>query len=64
MEEKKEVKMKEAIDWTSIKLNSVCLLGLFTGSTLIAFLTGIATASTILYNGIKIYQELKKKKKI
>lgn len=54
--------IQEAIDWTSIKLNAVCLLGFISGSTLIVFLTGVATASTIIYNAIKIYQEIKKKK--
>lgn len=56
--------LNSAIDWVSIKLNAVCLIGLFTGSQLIYNLTAIATITTIIYNSIKIYKELKTQKKI
>lgn len=51
------------IDWLSIKLNAVCLLGFFTGNSTIATLTAIATVTTILYNSIRIYKEFKNPKK-
>jgi hypothetical protein len=51
----------DAVDWVSIKLNAVCLIGLISGSNLIIGLTAIATLSTILYNSIRIYKLLKKK---
>jgi len=46
----------------SIKLNAICLLGLISGDVLLLNLTMVATATTILYNGIKIYKEIKNKK--
>jgi hypothetical protein len=52
-----------AIDWMSVKLNAVCLLGFLTNDGLITALTGIATITTIAYNGIKIYKEIKTKNK-
>lgn len=51
------------IDWLSIKLNAVCFLGFLTGSTFIASLTIIATITTIIYNSIRIFKELKNKRK-
>lgn len=51
----------DSIDWFSVKLNLVCILGFVTGSTIVAFMAGIATASTIIYNAIRIYKELKNK---
>jgi len=53
--------LNHTIDWMSIKLNAVCLLGFFTGSTIIATLSVIATFTTIIYNAIRIVKELKKK---
>jgi hypothetical protein len=50
-----------AIDWMSIKLNAVCFLGFFTGSNLIATLSIIATVTTIIYNAIRIFKEIKNK---
>jgi len=55
--------LKGAIDWVSVKLNAVCLIGLFTGSKLIYTLTAVATATTIIYNSIRIFKELKTHKK-
>ena len=49
-----------AIDWLSIKLNAICLVGFFTGSQAIATLTVITTLTTIIYNSIRIYKEIKK----
>jgi len=53
----------DAIDWVSIKLNAICLVGFFTGSSAIATLTIIATLTTIAYNSIRIYKEIKNPKK-
>lgn len=50
-----------AIDWMSVKLNAVCLLGFLTDDGLITALTGLATVTTIAYNGIRIYKEIKNK---
>ena len=50
-----------AIDWTSIKLNAVCLLGFISGSHLAVVLAVAASISTIVYNGIRIYKESKNK---
>lgn len=55
--------IKNAVDWTSVKLNGVSLLGLFTGSEILIFFSCLTTASTFLYNGIRIYKELKNKNK-
>lgn len=52
----------DSIDWFSVKLNAVCLLGFISGSSLIIGMTVAATATTIIYNGIRIYKELKNKK--
>jgi hypothetical protein len=53
----------DSIDWLSIKLNAICLVGFFTGSSAIAILTIIATLTTIVYNSIRIYKEVKNNKK-
>jgi hypothetical protein len=52
-----------AIDWLSIKLNVPCLLvTLFIDvAPALQWMAAIATCSTILYNGIRIYKELKSK---
>lgn len=51
-----------AIDWVSVKLNAVCLLGFITGDALLTNLTILATLTTITYNGVRIYKEIKNKK--
>lgn len=48
----------KAIDWTSIKLNAVCSLGLMTTDQFTRNLIIIATLSTIIYNGINITKEI------
>lgn len=52
----------KSIDWTSIKLNAVCSLGLMTTDQLTRNLIIIATLSTIIYNGINITKEIIKYK--
>lgn len=47
-----------AIDWTSIRLNAVALLGFMSHDDIVFFLTCIATISTIVYNAIKIKKVL------
>lgn len=57
------VDFQEVIDWTSIKLCGVTVfLGVITWSKVMGVLSIIAVASTIIYNGIRIYKELKRKK--
>ena len=53
-----------AVDWVSIKLlgTGIALL-MISGGAFIMWLSGLAFFSTLLYNGIKIYKELKNKKK-
>lgn len=51
-----------AIDWMSVKLNAPCLLGFISGNSFLVGLAAFASISTILYNGIRIYKELKNKK--
>ena len=53
----KEILIK-SIDWTSIKLNAVCSLGLISTDALTRNLIIIATLSTIIYNGINITKEI------
>lgn len=51
-----------AIDWMSIKLTGIGVgLCAITGNSVLMWLGGVATASTIVYNGIRIYKELKRK---
>ena len=52
--------MQNSIDWFSIKLNIVCLIGFTAKSDIIWALTIMATLTTIIYNSIKIYREFKK----
>lgn len=54
--------INNSIDWFSIKLNAVCLLGLFNGDLISFALTVLATITTITYNVLKIKKELKSKK--
>jgi hypothetical protein len=52
-----------SIDWMSIKLNIPVLPVLFIPPHPVIFWLGVAaTFSTLLYNGIRIYKELKTKK--
>lgn len=51
-----------SIDWLSIKLNAVCLVGFFAGSSVMATLTIMATLTTITYNSVRIYKEIRNKK--
>jgi len=50
-----------SIDWLSIKLNVVCMLGFMLGDNSLNNLIALGTFSTIVYNTIKIYQTLKNK---
>lgn len=54
--------ISNSIDWLSIKLNAVCLIGLFNGDLISFTLTILATLTTIIYNVLKIKKELKSKK--
>ena len=51
-----------SVDWISVKLNllSITMLAI-TGSELATIFAIAATATTIVYNGIRIYKEVKKK---
>ena len=55
--------MKHSIDWLSIKLNALCFLGLISANMIAYTFTILATLTTIVYNVIKITQELKTKKR-
>lgn len=50
-----------AIDWVSIKLNAPCVILFITGNQFLIGLAAIASISTVIYNGIRIYKELKGK---
>lgn len=52
-----------SIDWLSIKLNVVCMLGFMLGDDSLNNLISLGTLTTILYNSIKIYQVLSNKNK-
>jgi H+/gluconate symporter-like permease len=53
--------LNDSIDWTSVKLCGISTPFLFINATKITTVLGIiAVASTIIYNGIRIYKELKK----
>jgi len=54
--------INNSIDWFSVKLNAVCLIGLFNGDSISFTLTVLATLTTIIYNVLKIRKELKSKK--
>jgi hypothetical protein len=52
-----------SIDWLSIKLNVVCMLGFMLGDSSLNNLISLGTVTTIVYNTIKIYQALNSKNK-
>jgi hypothetical protein len=53
----------ETLDWTSIKLTGgTVILGIASGNKTMIILSAVALVSTIAYNAIRIYKELKKKK--
>jgi hypothetical protein len=57
----KEIIM-HSVDWTSVKLCGVGVgLSVITWNVAIGILSGVALLSTIVYNGIRIYKEVKKK---
>ena len=51
--------IKNSIDWTSVKLNAIASIGFLTGDSLVRNLTILATLTTIIYNGLRIYNEYK-----
>jgi hypothetical protein len=54
--------IQNSIDWVSVKLNMVCLIGFTAKSDIIWGLTILATLTTIIYNSIRIYREFHKLK--
>ena len=54
--------IQQAIDWTSVELNAPCLLLFITGNHFLIGIAAVASISTIVYNGMRIYKELKKTK--
>ena len=55
--------IKEAADWTSVKLCGASVTFLFIDLSKLTLRLGIVVmATTIIYNVIKIYKELKTKK--
>lgn len=52
-----------SLDMTSVKLSAFPLLGIFSGNDLLQWFSCIGIASTIIYNGIRIYNDLKNKNK-
>jgi len=51
------------LDTMSFKLNGISVfLSVITGNEILMILAGMATGTTFIYNGIKIYKELKNKK--
>lgn len=51
-----------AIDWTSIKLGGFSSIFLIIHvSSMLSVLSSIAVVSTIIYNGIRIYKEIRNK---
>ena len=55
--------VQHGVDWVSVKLNLVCFVGLLAQSQVLNTFTILATLTTITYNLIKIYKELKNKKR-
>lgn len=52
-----------AIDWASVKLTGVTVtLCAITGNQLVLWFGILASATTIIYNGIRIYGEFRKLK--
>lgn len=54
------MRLLDVIDWTSVKMCGVSLLGFISGSLIVQVLAGIAAISTIVYNYIRIKKEAKK----
>ena len=52
--------ISNAIDWTSIKMNAICTIGLITNDVFVKDLVILATMSTIIYNSINIGKEIYK----
>jgi hypothetical protein len=52
--------LANAIDWTSIKLNIFCSIGLISKDIFVRDLIILATLSTLIYNGINIGKEIYK----
>lgn len=51
-----------AIDWTSVKLCGISTTPLFINvNPIIKWLSALAILSTVVYNSVKIYKELKTK---
>lgn len=58
----KTMDFSTAIDWLSIKLMGISIaLAVINWSKFTGILSMIALASTIIYNGIRIYKEFKNK---
>jgi hypothetical protein len=53
--------LSETLDKTSLALTAPCVFLMFTGGIL-GFLSAVAVVSTIIYNTIRIYKEVKDKK--
>lgn len=59
-----KIDLFHTIDWNSFKMNTVSVvLAAITMQKILIFATILSVASTFIYNGIKIYKELKNKKK-
>lgn len=57
--------IQNTIDWLSIKLTGIgIMLAAITWNKFVGILSVIALGSTIVYNLIRIYKELKRTKKI
>lgn len=56
-----DIDFERVIDWTSIKMNGVCVFLAISGGGVLVVLSLIATGTTIIHNVIRIYKELKKK---
>jgi hypothetical protein len=50
-----------AVDWLSVKLTGLCITVLFIGSGILTALSAVAICTTIIYNSIRIYKEIKQK---
>lgn len=62
--ETKMIDISTAIDWLSIKLTGVTVvLVAITGGSLLTILGVVSVVSTIVYNAIRIYKEIKNKNK-
>lgn len=61
---KMKIDLFHTIDWNSFKMNTVSVvLAAITMQKILILATILSVASTFIYNGIKIYKELKNKKK-